>query len=440
MAARLTESVEPMLLSSARPVGGPLLTEGTLLADLGRCTEVIQLLAYPYEHDAGDDLNFSLQAGSLLCEAWAMAGRHDDAQLFAADLELRLEQPGLLDRIVEGVRARLFLVYTVSAMPDKCAAILSSLPVPGMGAGRHSAEERGIAEGLLHIHQGRFDRALATLLPAINRLREASAPGILGLALAECAYCYAVKDEPDEARKFLAELRRGTYEQCWFGEQVTTFLELATTGLLGSPESSARAMIDRAEECGRNDQHSMQLIYLTGAVRLGSLSAIALLVGTAARMQGHYPDLCGDYGLGMAKKDGKHFLNVARAATKSGNHFLARDCARWAATYLDDAGDQISAREARRLIQSIDGGMSNQLPGPGAVALANLTSQEREVLMAALPGATNIEISRKLSMSVKTVESCLYQIYSKLQVTSREDLRAHAVVGSLPQAWRRRPV
>ncbi|MHA7272967.1 LuxR C-terminal-related transcriptional regulator [Arthrobacter sp. TMT4-20] len=411
-----------------------LLAEGTLLADQGQHAEVVQLLTYPYEHDDGDEENFRLQAGSLLCEAWAMAGRHDDALRFAADLELRLLQPGILELTKEYVRARLLIVFLMTAQPEKCGAILSSRPIPELGVGIHAVEERGVAEGLLHISHGRFDSALATLLPAISQLREGFAPAILGMALAECAYCYAVNDEPEEARRVLAELSRESYEQCWIGEQITTYLVLAANALLGSPDSSAQAMIDRAEECRQNGQPSMQLVFLTGAVRLGSQVAAPLLVGSAARIQGEFAGLCGDFGLAMTRRDDKRLLCVAKRALKAEGHSLARDIARAAMACADEAGDQATTREARRLIHSIDGRVGKQLPALGAAALAHLTKREREVALAAVPGATNIDISRKLNISVRTVEGHLYQVYSKLHLTSREDLQALAALGSKTHA------
>ena len=428
---RLADETDTISPSEIRVLRGQLLlAEGTLLADRGRHPEVMQLLSYPYEHDDGDELNFHLQAGILLCEAWAMAGRHEDASLFAADLELRLLEPGVLEQTREYVRNRLVIVYLVTAQADRCGAILSSRPLPGAGVGIYSAEERSIAEGLLHIHHGRFDRALATLLPAISQLREGVAPAILGMALAECAYCYAVKDEPVEAQRFLDELNQGSYEQCWIGQQITSYFVLAANAHLGSPDSSAQAMIDLAEKCERKGQHTMELVFRLGAVRLGYTEAAPMLIATAARMQGSYAALCGDYGLGIAKQDGKRLLAVAKDALDAGSHALARDCAQAAMLYSDGAGDQPTSREARRMIQSIDGRVGKQVPALGASSLAHLTRREREVALAAIPGATNIDISRKLNISVRTVEGHLYQVYSKLHLTSREDLQTLAVLGS----------
>jgi DNA-binding NarL/FixJ family response regulator len=51
-----------------------------------------------------------------------------------------------------------------------------------------------------------------------------------------------------------------------------------------------------------------------------------------------------------------------------------------------------------------------------------LTRREREVAGLAASGSTSKEIATKLFVSVRTVENHLQAIYSKLGVTSREEL------------------
>ncbi len=51
-----------------------------------------------------------------------------------------------------------------------------------------------------------------------------------------------------------------------------------------------------------------------------------------------------------------------------------------------------------------------------------LTQREREIADMAAAGASNREIAAKLVLSVRTVDNHLQNAYSKLGVTSREDL------------------
>ncbi|MGX9901882.1 response regulator transcription factor [Arthrobacter sp. SA17] len=52
-----------------------------------------------------------------------------------------------------------------------------------------------------------------------------------------------------------------------------------------------------------------------------------------------------------------------------------------------------------------------------------LTAREHEVAAMAAAGVSNKDIAAKMHISVRTVEGHLYQIYGKLQVTSRAELR-----------------
>jgi DNA-binding CsgD family transcriptional regulator len=61
-----------------------------------------------------------------------------------------------------------------------------------------------------------------------------------------------------------------------------------------------------------------------------------------------------------------------------------------------------------------------------------LSRRQREVALLAAHGATNAEIARTLSLSVRTVESHLYAAFAKLGLTARDELPL-ALAGSLPQ-------
>ena len=61
--------------------------------------------------------------------------------------------------------------------------------------------------------------------------------------------------------------------------------------------------------------------------------------------------------------------------------------------------------------------------GPAADALAELTAQQREIVVLAGRGLTNAEIADRLFLSPRTVASHLYRSYPKLGVASRHQLR-----------------
>ncbi len=51
-----------------------------------------------------------------------------------------------------------------------------------------------------------------------------------------------------------------------------------------------------------------------------------------------------------------------------------------------------------------------------------LTRRERQIATLASKGIKNVEIAKRLGLSVRTVESHLYRVYGKLGVSTRDKL------------------
>jgi DNA-binding NarL/FixJ family response regulator len=64
-------------------------------------------------------------------------------------------------------------------------------------------------------------------------------------------------------------------------------------------------------------------------------------------------------------------------------------------------------------------------------AINNLTKQESAVLALVAQGRRNAEIARELYLSVRTVESHLYRIFQKLDVSSRTEAAIYAFQSGL---------
>jgi DNA-binding CsgD family transcriptional regulator len=54
--------------------------------------------------------------------------------------------------------------------------------------------------------------------------------------------------------------------------------------------------------------------------------------------------------------------------------------------------------------------------------LSSLTARQREIVALAATGATSREIATRLSVSARTVENHLQNAYTKLGITSRDEL------------------
>jgi DNA-binding NarL/FixJ family response regulator len=107
-------------------------------------------------------------------------------------------------------------------------------------------------------------------------------------------------------------------------------------------------------------------------------------------------------------------------AAASGDYRLAADIAQSGINATTRNQDRSGLRIIQRRLKEL-------LPdAPQATAAAAnldlLTAREREVAAMAAAGSSNRVIAQKLFVSVRTVEGHLYQVYSKLNVSTRTEL------------------
>jgi DNA-binding NarL/FixJ family response regulator len=84
-------------------------------------------------------------------------------------------------------------------------------------------------------------------------------------------------------------------------------------------------------------------------------------------------------------------------------------------------GDAASARTAQARLDILASTVAN-LPIVPSSGSPLLTSRERQIARMAGRGASNRDIALEMGVSVRTVEGHLYQVFTKLGVTSRGDL------------------
>jgi DNA-binding CsgD family transcriptional regulator len=104
----------------------------------------------------------------------------------------------------------------------------------------------------------------------------------------------------------------------------------------------------------------------------------------------------------------------------------------WSAAWYLRRGERSAAAAARRRARAVTGSRTLRL-APAALPESSspLTVRERTVALQAAEGRSNREIAAQLDISVRTVENHLQNVYSKLYIRGRDELRPMLAPGSL---------
>ncbi|HEY1428943.1 MAG TPA: LuxR C-terminal-related transcriptional regulator, partial [Candidatus Tumulicola sp.] len=182
--------------------------------------------------------------------------------------------------------------------------------------------------------------------------------------------------------------------------------------------------------------------YLVRGARTDSVERPALALFDAICARGGVGDA--GSGNGSGEVDSERVQRLAVEAADGFRHFKTPLLEAWARELAGDLDGALSlyrrcgaTYHADRLQRLADGGrtqiVSESEPSVGDASidagseLAALSLREREIVLLAADGQSNLEIARSLSISHKTVEKHLGSAFLKLGVTSRRELRPYAV-------------
>ena len=199
----------------------------------------------------------------------------------------------------------------------------------------------------------------------------------------------------------------------------------AAEGVLGEACSHARAAADLAAAQGvaAVEVHAWHTLVRMGGIT-EAVEAAAHLGALAGVVQGPFVLVAADHAVATADSDGAALDRAAAAFEAMGADLLAADAFAHATAAHRDAGRRAAANASgarvRALVERCEGARTP------AIAAADLplpiSGREREVALLAARGLSNRQIAERLVVSVRTVESHLYQASAKLGVAGREGL------------------
>ncbi|HXR73540.1 LuxR family transcriptional regulator [Actinocrinis sp.] len=303
------------------------------------------------------------------------------------------------------------------------------------GSGVHFAAGAGAQMlGMIALDAGRVADARRWLGEAVTLLGSADLVGFLSLSWSSLARAHALSPDPDRdpprpmaveaaaaqlaAEKALSASRRSWAPQVEVGR--------AWVALAEGRHTEARALaLEAAEAAAAVGFHTVALNAAHDALRLGARrSAHALLVQEADLVDGPLTAVYLEHALALEEQDGGRLDAVSRAFAALGCRLLAAEAATEAAAAHRCQGlparSSASAACAAGHLATCQGALSPVIAEHGTAT--GLTAREREVAKLAAEGLSNREIAHHLGTSVRTVESHLAHVYSKLGVTRREQL------------------
>jgi DNA-binding CsgD family transcriptional regulator len=396
------------------------LAEAELAAFQGRYADVLAATDSMDTADLGSEPR--LVTASVRCEALAVSGNVVQAMVLGKQILAATANVRLTDRAVREIRGRFLLLLLLSAKFREASAYLEET----YGGGEPQTRLGGmfeIGQGVIDLHSGHLDDALSRLQAGRWQLLAQDPDALAALATAVCAYAAALQGEEETAAALLGDLAQPGTPAAWLVGRLTRYFELSAQAELGQRAMSIRALTAEADSDTESSALAPALLFLSAAARLGDRQMGQKLDSLSSRVTGQFAALCSRLAEGMREADSEQLLGASKDADASGNAVFARDAARKAVSCANDAGNRIALRIAQRAQQSLDDKFGSPKNGLHSLTTSTLTARECEVAVRAAAGTSNRKIAEQMHVSVRTVEGHLYQVYSKLHVASRSELK-----------------
>lgn len=279
--------------------------------------------------------------------------------------------------------------------------------------------------GRIALSRGRVETAARWLQEAATLFRAPIKANFLPACLVDLACARALGGALDAAEQALAEAEGLPTGGPSFLVQLGTARTwlAAAHGEIPRARATALDLADWAEERG---QCAIAVVALHDVARLGNAGGVAArMASLAANVEGPLAAACAAHVEALAAGDGRRLDRAAQSFETIGANLLAAEAAAEAAGAHRTGGRKASmlasSARAGRLLGACEGART---PPLSALAMPLLTPREREVVALLGAGLTSAEIARRLVLSVRTAENHVHNIYGKLGVSSRSELRS----------------
>ena len=405
---------------------------------LGAAANVITLAEFEYRSFIGDyapmvaaleeaadpalnkDTGFRIQAALILMPVLSAVGREMDALQLMRRVGGQLSDSGHMTGLRERFAMTAVNVLLQAGQWRRCLDLVG--PPKGHEERRlaHRTSAMELVTGIAYVYSGRGAVALDSLLSAVAQLELRPVVNMLQAAYAATAFAYAQIGNAGQAHKYLDKLR-GARGHCNFRTQnITDFCADMAGRWLGDTDA-VRRLLDSARVDIAAGRYTLAGISLLGATVNGTDDDFRLMEEVAGHRQGKLAEISRLIAVGSRTKDAKVLLEGAHLAAELELDAVEARCVALAVDFARHSGDSASARVAQARLDTLTATVPS-LPIVPSSGSPLLTARERQISRLAGRGVSNRDIALEMGVSVRTVEGHLYQVFTKLGVTSRGDL------------------
>jgi DNA-binding CsgD family transcriptional regulator/tetratricopeptide (TPR) repeat protein len=386
---------------------------------MGEYASVVEALEEEVAKDPGADREHWLRSALFLVEARCILGRELEAQELARTVSRHLGETESPAPLEEAFARHTFLVLLLSGQWRQCIELMRRAPSRSSRLQyRGALTELGI--GLAYAYAGKPASAIEPLRSAVAQLELRPAMNMNKVAYAATAFAYAQLGNSVEAGRYLDLYRTCRGVGTYFSESVAEFCAEMAGRWMGDPDVKQR-LLARVTTDIEKQRFTTAGICLFGATVEGTDEEYRLLEEIADRRQGPLAQISGDLARGARNRSSKSLLAAADAAASLDLLVVEARCVAMALDFARDAGETTAARTAQLRLERLEHSVS-ALPIQPRSDAPVLTERERQIAKLAGKGVSNREIAMDIGVSVRTVEGHLYQVFTKLGVSSRGEL------------------
>lgn len=194
----------------------------------------------------------------------------------------------------------------------------------------------------------------------------------------------------------------------------------------GAVSDAIRCALSAAEITRDNGQFGAEVISLQTATQFGDRSCAPRLHQLTAMVEGPRVDVVARFAAALGADDGAELSAVSEEFERMGDRVAAVDAAAHAAIAYRRQGLRGSALgcSARADALAEQCGYASTPALRQASERLPLTSREREIVMLIADGLSSRAVAERLTLSVRTVESHIYNAMAKTGVATRDELAA----------------